>query len=196
MKKIILFVALSLVVTTSFAQKKKSSKASKAPKTTTVSALAKADNLLAEVKAGNFQLTITENGKPKDAIVVKSADAAFKPTNCKLTAFTASGAKLYLLTWTEVTQNKTDMKTEDITTVYSNIYEISSKKLVFNNAQMTNHITEKVFLDKLKQASETQEKIRREGFEFSLNADGSIAIKNKTQQSKLVYDATKMEFHK
>ena len=196
MKKIILFVALSLVVTTSFAQKKKSSKASKATKTATVSALAKADNLLAEVKAGNFQLTITENGKPKDAIVVKSVDAKSTPTDCKLTAFTASGVKLYLLTWTEVTQNKTDMKTEDITTVYSNIYEISSKKLVFNNAQMTNHITEKVFLDKLKQASETQEKIRREGFEFSLNADGSVAIKNKTQQSKLVYDATKMEFHK
>jgi hypothetical protein len=98
------------------------------------------------------------------------------------------------LTWTEVTQNKTDLKTEDITTIYSNIYEISSKKLVFYNTQLTNHITEKVFLDKMKQVSETQEKMRREGFEFTLNPDGSVKQKNKTQENKLVYDAAKMEY--
>jgi len=189
MKKIILFVALSFVVATAVGQKKKAITASKA----TVG-LAKADNLVAEVKAGNFQLTITENGKPKDAIVIKAADTKFTPTNCKLTSFTASGTKLYLLTWTEVTQNKTDLKTEDITTIYSNIYEISSKKLVFYNTQLTNHITEKVFLDKMKQVSETQEKMRREGFEFTLNPDGSVKQKNKTQENKLVYDASKMEF--
>lgn len=189
MKKIILLVALSFVVATAVGQKKKATAASKA----TVG-LAKADNLVAEVKSGNFQLTITENGKPKDAIVIKAADAKFAPTNCKLTSFTASGTKLYLLTWTEVTQNKTDLKTEDITTIYSNIYEISSKKLVFYNTQLTNHITEKVFLDKMKQVSETQEKMRREGFEFTLNPDGSVKQKNKTQENKLVYDAAKMEY--
>lgn len=189
MKKIILLVALSFVLATAVGQKKKATAASKA----TVG-LAKADNLVAEVKSGNFQLTITENGKPKDAIVIKTADAKFTPTNCKLTSFTASGTKLYLLTWTEVTQNKTDLKTEDITTIYSNIYEISSKKLVFYNTQLTNHITEKVFLDKMKQVSETQEKMRREGFEFTLNPDGSVKQKNKTQENKLVYDAAKMEY--
>jgi len=189
MKKIILLVALSFVLATAVGQKKKATAASKA----TVG-LAKADNLVAEVKSGNFQLTITENGKPKDAIVIKAADAKFAPTNCKLTSFTASGTKLYLLTWTEVTQNKTDLKTEDITTIYSNIYEISSKKLVFYNTQLTNHITEKVFLDKMKQVSETQEKMRREGFEFTLNPDGSVKQKNKTQENKLVFDAAKMEY--
>jgi len=189
MRKIIVLIALSLIVTTTFAQKKKSSKE---PKNGSV--LAKSDNLAVEVKAGNFQLTINDNGKAKDAIIIKAADVKFAPTNCKLTAFTANGTKLYLLTWTELTQNKTDLKTEDITIVYSNIYEIGSKKLVFSNVQSTNHIVEKVFLDRLKQASETQEKMRREGFEFTLNPDGSVTQKNKTQENKLVYDVAKIEY--
>lgn len=192
MKKIILLVLIALVSTASFAQKKKSS-GKKPASTATTSAkgvLARADNLVAEVKAGNFQVTIDG----KEALTVKAVDAKFAPTNVKLSSFMASGTKLYLLTWTETIQIKTDLKTEDITNVNSVVYEIPNKKQVFSNTQMTNHITEKVFLDRLKTASETQEKIRREGFEFILNADGTITQKNKTQENKWKYDAAKIEF--
>jgi len=188
MKKIVLFTLIALCSISSYSQKKKGT--AKKATTTTKGVLAKVDNLVAEVKAGNFQLTIDG----KEAIVVKPADAKFTPTDVKLKSFTASGVKLYLLSWTEKTLNKTDLKTEDITTVYSNVYEITSKKQVFYNTQLTNHIVEKVFLDRLKNASETQERMRREGFEFTLNADGTITQKNKTQENKLIYDATKMEF--
>lgn len=195
MKKIIVFALIALVSTGAFAQKKKKSGGKKATTTATAKGvLAKADNLVAEVKAGSFQVTINENGKAKDNITVKAVDAKFAPTNVKLASFMASGAKLYLLTWTETTQIKTDLKTEDITNVNSVVYEIASKKQVFSNTQMTNHITEKVFLDRLKTASETQEKIRRDGFEFILNLDGTITQKNKTQENKWKYDATSMEF--
>ena len=44
--------------------------------------------------------------------------------------------------------------------------------------------------------TETQEKIRREGFEFTLNSDGSVTQKNKTQQTTYVYDKVKIEFRK
>jgi hypothetical protein len=182
MKKIILLVALSFVVTISFAQKKKVGKAT--------SSLAKVDNLVAEVKSGNFQLTIDG----KESIVVKSVDSKFAPSDIKLIQFTASKSKLYLLSWTEKTQNKTDLKLEDITTIYSTIYEIASKKQVFINSQLTSNITEKVFLDGLKQASETQQKVHKEGFEFTLNPDGSVTQKNKKQENKLVYDSTKLEY--
>ncbi|MBL7887667.1 MAG: hypothetical protein JNJ52_13035 [Flavobacterium sp.] len=195
MKKIIVFALIALVSTGAFAQKKKKSGGKKATTTATAKGvLAKADNLVAEVKAGNFQVTINENGKAKDNITVKAVDAKFAPTNVKLVSFMASGAKLYLLTWTETTQIKTDLKTEDITNVNSVVYEIATKKQVFSNTQMTNHITEKVFLDRLKTASETQEKIRRDGFEFVLNPDGTITQKNKTQENKWKYDTTSMEF--
>ncbi len=192
MKKIILFLALSFVVSTSYAQKKKSVKSTK--KVLVSNGLAKADNLVAEIKEGNFQLTINENGKSQDAITIKSVDSKFAPMDCKLTAFNASGTTLYLLTWTEKTQIKTDLKTEDIVTIYSNIYDKTAKKVVFENKQLTNNITEKVFLDKIKQASETQQKVRREGFEFKLNSDGSVVQKNKAKEYKLVYNATKMMY--
>ncbi len=192
MKKIILFLALSFVVSSSYAQKKKSVKSTK--KVLVSNGLAKADNLVAEIKEGNFQLIISENGKPQDTITIKLVDSKFAPMDCKLTAFKASGTTLYLLTWTEKTQIKTDLKTEDIVTIYSNIYDKTAKKLVFENKQLTNNITEKVFLDKIKQASETQQKVRREGFEFKLNPDGSVVQKNKAKEYKLVYNATKMMY--
>ena len=191
MKNLLLTIIFLFGSTYLFSQKKSTVKA---VSTKTTASLAKIDNLVAEIKTGNFQISINENGKFKDAIIVKSVDSKFVPTDCKLTAFTASGVKLYLLTWTEKTTTKTDVKTEEITTIYSNIYEISSKKLALFNTQFTNHITEKVFLDRLKNASETQEKMRREGYEFKLNPDGSVTQKSKTQENKLIYDVAKMEY--
>jgi len=189
MKKLFLLVVLSLIGYNSFAQKKKS-----AVKVKPLTVFAKVDNLVAEVKNGTFQITIYENGTPKDAIEIKMAEPKFAPTNCKLIPFKANGTQLYLLTWTESTQTKTDLKTEDATNIYSNIYELTSKKLVVTNKQVTSHIVEKVFLDKLKNASETQERKHSEGFEFKLNPDGSIIQKTKTQENRLVYDVVKMQF--
>lgn len=194
MKKIIFIVLVTLISNVTFSQKKKSTAKKPVATATAKGVFAKADNLVAEVKSGTFQLTINENGKPKDAITIKNVDAKFAPTNTKLTAFKANGAALYLLTFTEKNIVKTDLKTEDITIITSIIYEIPTKKQIFSNTQMTNHIVEKVFLDKLKNASETQERMRREGFEFTLNPDGSITQKNKTQENKWVYDVTKMEY--
>lgn len=200
MKRIVLFVFIALVSTHSFAQKKTGGRAersaakSSTKKSTATAGLAKVDNLVAEIKAGNFQVTINEADKPKDAIVIKAVEASFSPTDCKLVAFTVSGTKLYLLTWTEKSSSKTDVKTEDILSNYTSILEMANKKVVFSNTETTTHISEKVFLDKGKNASETQEKLRREGVHFVLNPDGSIQLKNKSIEKVLVYDATKMEY--
>ncbi|MEO5777572.1 MAG: hypothetical protein ABIQ27_11750 [Flavobacterium sp.] len=191
MKKIFLFLCVGLLSLNGFAQKKATPKKS----TTTASAFPKLDNLQVEVKNGNFQVTINEKGKASDAMIVKSADATFAPTNCKLSSFTASGVKLYLLTWTEMNTIKTGSKTEERTTIYSVIYEIASKKQVYSNYQLTNHITEIKSLGGTA-ATETQERLKREGFEFALNPDGSVTLKNKTQQAVYVYDKDKMEFKK
>lgn len=191
MKKIFLFLCVGLLTFNGFSQKKGAVKKI----TPTASVFPKLDNLQVEIKNAKFQVTISEKGKTNDAMIVKDVDASFAPTNCKLSSFMASGVKLYLLTWTEVSQTKTAKKTEDKTTIYSVIYEITSKKQVYSNYQLTNHITEIVSLGGTA-ASETQEKIRREGFEFLLNPDGSVTQKNKTQQTTFVYDKDKMEFKK
>jgi hypothetical protein len=192
MKKIFLFLCVGLLTFNGFSQKKKTG-----PKTpaTTASALPKIDNLQVEIKKGNFQVTISEKGKTDDALIVKAVDASFTPKDCKLKSFMASGVKLYLLTWTELSLTKSAKKTEDKTTIYSVIYETTSKKQVYSNYQLTNHITEIVSLGGTA-ATETQEKVRKEGFEFVLNPDGSITQKSKTQQSTFVYDKDKMEFKK
>lgn len=191
MKKIFLFLCVGLLTFNGFAQKKG---AAKKP-ATSASALPKLDNLQVEIKGGNFQVAIAEKGKPADAMVVKAADASFKANNCQLKSFMASGVKLYLLTWTELSKVSTGKKTEDKTTVYSVIYEIASKKQVYSNYQLTNHITETVSLGGTA-ATETQEKIRREGFEFVLNPDGTVTQKGKNQQMTFAYNKDKMEFGK
>ena len=190
MKKIFLFLCIVFLTFNGFGQKKAMTKS-----TTTTSVLAKIDNLQVEVKAGKFQVAISEKGKSNDALIVKDVEAAFTPKDCKLTSFMASGIKLYLLTWTELSTTKSTKKTEDKTTIYSVIYEIASKKQVYSNYQLTNHITEIVSIGGTA-ATETQEKIRREGFEFLLNRDGSVTQKNKTQQTTFVYNKDKMEFKK
>lgn len=191
MKKIFLFLCLGLLTLNGFSQKKG---AVKKPATTST-ALPKLDNLQVEIKNAKFQVTISEKGKTNDMLIVKDVDAAFTPKDCKLRSFMASGVKLYLLTWTELNIVKTNLKTEERTTIYSIIYEITAKKQVYSNYQLTNHITEIVSLGGTA-ASETQEKMRREGFEFKLNPDGSVTQKNKTQQTTYVYDKDKMEYKK
>jgi len=192
MKKIFLFICVGLLSLNGFSQKKKSG--AKKP-VTTATALPKLDNLQVEIKNGKFQVAISEKGKTNDILIIKDADATFKPKDCKLSSFMASGVTLYLLSWTENSIIKTGEKTEDKTTVYSVIYEVVAKKQVYSNYQLTNHITEKVFLGGTA-ASETQEKIRREGFEFVLNPDGSVTQKSKNLQTTFVYDKDKMEFRK
>ena len=189
MKQLFILFALALTITTGFAQKKKTP-----VKSTKTASVAKVDNLTAEIKGKTFQLTISDKGKPADAIVVKELTSDVKPIDMKLSSFTANGTKLYLLQWTEKSNTKTDLKTEDITMIYSVIYEITSKKQVFSNYQKTTNIVEKVFLDRNKTASETQEKVRKEGFEFVLNPDGSVTQKSKNQENKWSYDPAKQEF--
>jgi hypothetical protein len=154
MKKIFLFVCVALLGVNGYSQKKKGG--SKKPAATATS-FPKLDNLTTEIKNGNFEISISEKGKTNDLLVVKAVDASFKPVNCKLSSFMGSGVKLYLLTWTELSKTVDGKKTEDKTTVYNVIYEITAKKQVYSNYQLTNHITETVSLGGTA-ATETQEK--------------------------------------
>ncbi len=176
-----------LICLSSFGQKKKS------VTTKSSNGLAKIDNLIAEIKNGNFQISISNKGKVVDTICIKKVDKSL-PETCKITPFNANGTKLYLITWTEKSNIKTDLKTEDKSFVYSNIYELSTKKKVFFNTQLTNNIVEKVFLDTNKTASETQTRVRREGYEFILNPDGTIIQKTAKQLNKFKYDASTASF--
>jgi CRISPR/Cas system CMR subunit Cmr4 (Cas7 group RAMP superfamily) len=187
MKKFALLVFIFVFSTNlSISQKKSSSSKSSA-------SLASVDNLTVDKK--DDMIVVTLNAKSAvESIVLSDQKVANAPQDVKIKSFTADNTKLYLINWTEITTSKTELKTEEITTIYSKVIHPENKAILFSNYQKSNHITEKVFLDRFKNASETQEKMRREGFEFILNADGSITQKNKTQENKWVYSAKDIKF--
>jgi hypothetical protein len=130
----------------------------------------------------------------QESITLSDQKVVNTPQETTIKSFTSDNTKLYLINWTEINTNKSELKLEEIKTIYSKVINPETKSILFSNYQKTNHITEKVFLDKLKNASETQQKIRREGFEFILNPDGSITQKNKTQENKWVFKASEAKF--
>lgn len=197
MKKIVLLALIACLGMHCFAQKKraqghKEAKLAAADKGN--KPLAKLDNVTVEIKDGNFQVSLVDKDNSGGAIVIKPAEPTFKPLECKLSTFKSNGSSLYIVTWVEKSTTKTDLKTEDVVSNYVSILDIANKKIVFSNTETTSHIIEKVFLDNGKNASETQEKLRREGAHFVLNPDGSIVLKNKTSEKTLLYDAVKMEY--
>lgn len=188
MKKVIVLTALS-IIGLGFAQKKPFKKAA-APTNVIV---AKADILSAEITKNNFYLFI--NGKAKkDTMLIKAVDPKTLPAEGKIVPFTAKGIPLYALSWTETKVTETKLKKEEAITTNTEIYEVTSKTKVLENAQTTTKITEQVFLDKNHTVSETQQKLRREGFEFSLTPTGDVVLKNKTQENKMTYNVTDKKF--
>lgn len=189
MKKIVLLVLVSIFCTSVYSQKKKKV----IPKKETSVVLAKADNLSAEIVKESFYLFINSGAK-KDTLVLKTIDVNNVPTECKIMPFKAKAISLYLITWVEKATSKSDFKTEEVVNVYSEIFDVVTKTQVFANTQTTTNIIEKVFLDKLKNASEMQQKIRREGLEFKLNPDGTVTLKSKKKENKMTYHPIEKKF--
>ncbi len=191
MKKIILFSLLMLVSLNSFAQKKKKKSKSK-KETSTKLVLASANDLVFEMNTKNGQNKMyLLAGKTKDSIQVKSFSTSdnLLPSNPKVKQFTASGTTLYNITWTEnVITGDASSKLENSVKTNNQIYDVATKTKLYENVQSVVNITEIVYLDKLKNASETQRRIRKEGSEFVLNTDGSFDLKGKSTTT-MVYNA-------
>ena len=187
MKKIIYFLCILLLSINSFAQKKIKS----AVKTSSSNVVAKSDNVTAEILKNVFYV-FAINGKIKDTLFKKSIENA--PLDSKIINFTAKGNKLYLLTWIEKQTVQTTNKTEEKTFNNSEVFDPKTKTKVFSNIQTSSKITEKVFLDRLKNASETQERLRNEGFVVSVLPNGDLSLKTKTQENKMTFDAVLSKF--
>jgi len=188
MKKIILFLALALCCHSIYSQKKKSSQ----PISSSV--LAKSDNLSVEIVKSNLCLLIANKGAKKDTIVLKNKVDNSLPKECKIQSFLAKNVKLYSISWIENKLTETKLKTEDATTVYTELCDIASKTKLLSNAQTTTKIKEIHFLDTKQTVSETIQKVRNEGFVLSLTKEGDVILKNKTQENKLTYNPTENKF--
>lgn len=187
--KNVFLILLITITTIGYAQKKKSS-----TKTASKSVLAKVDHLTAEIITENKQKKIVlfvDNEGVKEKLPLNNTTHPFsEPINFTITPFTANNVKLYLIRWEEKNNITTKLKKEDQDIVESQIWNIENKELLLGNTQKSSHIIETVFLDKNKTASETQERNRKEGFEFNLLPNGDVVLKNKTQNNTYAYNVS------
>ncbi len=192
MKKIVLLIFITFLCLSSYSQKKK--KSSKAKATSSSTALAKADNISAEFIKDKFYLFNTISKTKKDTISIKIIDTKSVLSDCKLESFITKTKKLYYLSWLEKTTTVSTNKTEEITQINSQIFDIDSKTKMLDNIQKSTKITEKVFLDRLKNASETQERMRNEGSIFTKTKDGDVLLNSKTKETKMTFDLAKNQY--
>lgn len=135
MKKNLIVTFISLLALNTNAQKKKTTKTTK-PKN---EILAKVDNLSAEivpVGKGKKLLVFVKNETSTDTLVVKvTEDANLKPTEFILKSFTASGSKLYLLSWKEQVTTETKLKKEVADITENQNWNPTTKTLLLGNTQ-------------------------------------------------------------
>ncbi len=184
MKKSILLLTILFTLTSTFGQKKKASKSADS------SALVKVNNLSVVLVQNNLYLFIENKGAKKDTILLKKYNIKGNPTDCKITAFTTKGTTLNLISWSETAVTESKEKTENKTMKYNEIWNVKTKSKAFSNLQTTTKVKEIQYLDKLKNASQTVDKIRNEGLAFTLTKEGDVYLKNKTQENTLSYNAS------
>lgn len=188
MKKILLLFIFSLIFNAVYSQKKKT------PQKTTSSVLAKFENLSVEIIKNNLCLLVINKETKKDTIVLKNNIENSLPKECKILPFSAKNVKLYNISWIENKVTETKLKIEDATTVFTEICELASKTKLLSNAQTTTKIKEIHFLDAKQTVSETIQKVRNEGSVLSLTKEGDVILKNKTQESRMIYNPTNNTF--
>lgn len=187
MKKTILLFALVVCTSIGYAQKKKGGRKTASGTST------KTENVSIELK-GNKMIANVDNAGKKEELFSKPVETSRKVSEAKITKFKTQGTDLFYISWKEEGSTKTDLKKEDATAIVSEIWDVNTKTQMIGNTQTTTHIVEKVFLDRLKNASETQEKMRREGFEFSLLPNGDFILKDKKGETKYAYNATDKKY--
>ena len=194
MKKLFLLLIL-LVSTIGFAQKGKTKAKSAAAKNVV---LTKVDNISAEIiseKSGKRVVLFVKNGDKIDTLEVKKLDKTdFKPTGFVVKSFTTQGKKFYHVNWKEQVKIDTKLKKETSDITEDQLWDTETKTLLLGNLHKKSHIKETIFLDANKTASHDVEKNRSEGFEFTLNADGSFVMKTKTQNSTYVYNVASSKY--
>ena len=191
MKKLFLLLVL-LVSAVGFAQKGKGKSATKNVILTTV------DNISAEIiseKTGKRVVLFVKKEGKVDTLEVKKLDKVdFKPTNFTVKSFTTQGKKFYHVNWKEEIKTDTKLKKENGFVTEDQIWDTETKTLLLGNVHKSSHIKETIFLDANKTASHDVEKNRSEGFEFTLNPDGSFVLKTKTQNSTYVYNIASSKY--
>jgi len=185
MKTKILILLIIFMCSNTFGQRKKIVK-----KPLSGSPIAKLDKVSAEIFNGKFYIINNTNDAEAllDTIFLKIDVEKSAVLNAKISTINLKQNQFYVISWTENEIVTSKLKTEDITTVFTEICDFSSKMKVFSNFQKTTKIKEVRFLDANQTVSETVDKLRKEGNEINILPDGDVVLINKKGQTKLTYN--------
>lgn len=189
MKKFVVCMFL-LINVFAFAQNKKKV----LPKELIGVVLTKNEDLSVELFKSNLYLFRIDGKLKKDTLLLKNFTGTPTPVDCVIKKFKSKEVPLYLITWNEKAVVETTTKQEEVTNACSQIWNPATKLKVFDNEQKSTKIKEQVFLDKLKTASETQHRMRNEGYTFTLLPTGEFTLRNKAAESKYVLNPTLMKY--
>lgn len=191
MKKILLlFLAVSSIAM--YGQKKKAQTIATTSKKTV---LANADIVSAELaeRKDSYRFYAVAGKDTLFAKTITKKNGA--PTNVKILPFAAGATKLYSIVWNEKkTVGDAKSRLENSTETHTEIWNAASNAKVFDNVQSVSNITEIVWLDPNKTASKTVEKIKRDGMECTIDKNCEVTLKNKTQQTRYMYDQASQKF--
>lgn len=187
MKKIAL-LSIALFTTFAYAQKKKAA-TSATPAATVITTSGNASVELAKSKLYLF----VKNGVQKDTMLLKTYTDKTIPTECKITSYTTKGTPMFYVTWNEKIVTETKLKKEETFSVESQIWNPAKKELQIGNTQSTINIKEIVFLDRLKTASETQQRVKKSGYEFVFN-NGDFILRTKSGDTKYSYNTATSKY--
>lgn len=180
MKKIALLLMVLSVSFTYGQKKKKKATSEKAP----AGALAKSGSATVVYnKKKDLFLVVA-----KDSMLLTKSRSNFNPTNVKITPVKVKTNTFYCVTWNEKVITDTKLKKENAAVTESQIWNPVTKTLLIGNTQKAVDVTEIVFLDRLKTASETQYKKRNEGYLFTLLGNGDFTLSNKSATTKYSYN--------
>lgn len=180
MKKIaLLLMVLSISVTYGQKKKKSSGKTASASQT-----LAKSNDASVLFNSKKDLVLVVS----KDTMLLSKSRADFNPTNVKVAPVKVKANTFYCVTWNEAIKTDSKLKKEEGTVTENQIWNPTTKTLLIGNTQKAVKVTEIVFLDKLKTASETQYKNRNEGYLFSLLPNGDFTLSNKSTTTKYTYN--------
>ena len=151
--------------------------------------ITKLDKVAAEFFKNTLYVIIPSitDATQKDTIILKpdvQKNAILNPT---ISLIKTKTNQFYAVSWTENNLTTTKLKTEDATTIFTEICDFSTKLRVLSNFQKTTKIKEIRFFDANQTVSETIDKVRKEGNEIKILPDGDVILINKKGETKLTF---------
>lgn len=187
MKKALLIFALVFSVASINAQKKKVTPKKAVVEKPVVLGKDDANNIEVQYFKNKVLIYLTESEK-RDTLFTRITEINTAPEQLAFKSVKVGSKNLYQITWKEVLAKNTDLIKENGTIIYTEIWDLETKKNLLSNKQKTADYEEIRYLSKHRDASETIVKKINEGRLCTVLTNGDYTLTGKNGTEKYVYN--------